>query len=191
MIYWTYSKPTGNGTSATAAARGRARRGPFRADRGRGHLRSGPAFGVADALRLPPRLRRRGPCVHHHGRALHRGGARARPGPGRGLRQGDPPRARRLGPGGQPVRRGGRRRRERLELRPPQHPERGDPSRDRGALDRRARPAGRRRDQPDRAGRELRLAGRQLRRELRRHPGRRRRARAPRASSSRATTGTR
>ena len=53
-----------------------------------------------------------------------------------------------------------------LVLRPPQHPRRRDPPRHRSVLDHRARTKGRRRVEPDRTRRELRLARDQLRRDL-------------------------
>ena len=62
-------------------------------------------------------------------------------------------------------------------LRPPQRAGRGDPSGHRQALGARARRRGRRRDQHSAARQELRLAGDQLRRQLRRHAGRQRQGR--------------
>jgi glucose/arabinose dehydrogenase len=77
-----------------------------------------------------------------------------------------------------------------LELRPPQSPGRhAGPGR--AAVDARARPAGRRRDQPAPAGTQLRLAGHHLWRAVRRGADRRRHHRQGREWNSRCTTGRR
>ena len=91
---------------------------------------------------------------------------------------------------GQSVRRPQRREAGNLELRPPQLARRRAPSADRQALDARARPARRRRDQHSARGQELRLAGDRLRHRLRRREDPRGDRRRP-AWSSRSNTGCR
>ena len=172
MVYWTYSKPLGDGLSATAAARGRLSEDRTAIE------------GATDIfVQTPP-----SPTAKHYGsrvlfdddgalyvttgehsRAEERVLAQDLVGE---LRQGDAAAARRVGAARQPVRRRARRDRGHLELRPSQRAGRGDPSRVGGALDRRARAEGRRRAEPPGTGAELRLAGGQLRPQLRRLAGR-------------------
>ena len=76
-------------------------------------------------------------------------------------------------PRGQSVRRPRRRAAGDLVVRPSQHAGRRAPSRDRAAVDRRARRARRRRAESSRGGQELRLAGDHLRRGLLRRQDRR------------------
>ena len=190
IIYWTYAKPMARRTL-------RHRRGARPAGRGRrirhrraGRLRAGPAVAApptttARASSRTVRATSSSPPANTRPRR-----AAARPGSRHDLRQGRPHQPRRHPAGGQSLRRPGRRRPDHLVPRPPQHPGRG-PRRRRPALDRRARAQGWRRAEPHRAGRELRLAGDQLRRELRRLAGRRGHHRRARGWSSRATTGTR
>ena len=79
---------------------------------------------------------------------------------------------------GQPVRRPGRRASGDLRARHPRRSGHRDPSADRHAVDERARPARRRRDQRDREGQELRLPGHRLRPRLHRQADQRRQDRA-------------
>ena len=76
MVYWTYSKPLGDGLSATAAARGRLsedRHGDRGGDR---HLRADAAVADRQALRLAGAVRRRRALyvtTGEHSRAEERG----------------------------------------------------------------------------------------------------------------------
>ena len=167
-IYWTYAKPMAGGTSATAAARGRlAEDGAALTD-------------VQDIFVQDPAS----PTTNHYGSRIVPDGAghlfvttgehfdreRSASSPRTSTRPTARSSASNLDgtpPADNPFAGAGRRHPRDLVARPPQHPGRRARRR-RPALDRRARAAGRRRAQPHRAGRQLRLAGDQLRRELRR-----------------------
>jgi hypothetical protein len=150
-------------------------RGPHPAGGCAGDLQPAPQGGQQPAFRLPHRRGHEGRPPRRHavpdaGRAFsaHAGRADA----------GQPPRqdrAYRQGwqrAEGQPLCRPPRRAARDLELRPPQSPGRhAGPGR--AAVDARARPAGRRRDQPAAARAQLRLAGHHLWRAVRRRPDRR------------------
>jgi aldose sugar dehydrogenase len=146
----------------------------------RGKLRDGQFVEQQEIFKAPPQLYRTGP-VHFGSRFVFDGkghlffsiGERGQMKDAQDLsrpeRQGAPHLRGRPRAAGQPVREQGRRVPHDLELRQPQPAGAGAASRDRRALGGRARPARRRRAEPDRARQELRLAGDHLRHELRRH----------------------
>ena len=162
MLYLTFSK-----AQADKAVHHRAGPRPLRersVDQCRAALRVG--LTRPRPLRRQDRLRRERIPLPHAGRSAGAAGRRPREAPGAGPhqppRQADPPSRRWAGAGRQPVREDARCEAGDLELRSPQCAGHRHPPVHRRCLGRRARPAGRRRAEPDSARQELWLAGHRL-----------------------------
>ena len=69
MVYWTYSKPLGDGLSATAAARGRLSEDRTAIEGATDIFVQTPPSPTAEALRLARAVRRRRSPLRHHRRA--------------------------------------------------------------------------------------------------------------------------
>ena len=168
LVYLSYAARGDDGVG-TELARGRL--AGNRLENVAGAVPPEPEGHARPALRRAHRVRPRGLPLPDAGRP-RRDAARAAA--RRPRRLGDPAARRRPRAGRQSVRRQAGLEAGEVHARQPQHAGRGAASADRPAVDARARPAGRRRDQRHPRRRQLRLAGDHLRRQLRhRHEDRR------------------